>query len=190
MIKRLLLNALALITVIASVVIGTAAFDSNDTATAEEVLKFEVAEDGNRFIFDDQHLFEDGMPDYGTAFVTQGYIYPEGTLDGTNGVLPNGEPEFPEKVLGEWTCYGYLIGEGMHTESGEVVVSTQVYKFNGGSTIVTDGFELADLNENVARAISGGTLDHNGVSGEQLQALLGFSEVHMGVNLSIEFHLQ
>ncbi len=78
----------------------------------------EVAEDGNRFVFDDLNLFEDGMPGYGSAFVTQGYVYPVGTLNGSNGVLDNGEPEFPEQVLGTWTCYGWLIGDGAHTETG------------------------------------------------------------------------
>ena len=58
------------------------------------VIKYEVAEDGNRFKFDDLNLFEDGMPGYGSAFVTQGYIYPVGTLNGTNGAFDDGKPEF------------------------------------------------------------------------------------------------
>jgi hypothetical protein len=127
------------------------------------------------------------MPQYGTPFVTQGYIYPEGTLDGSNGVLPNGEPEFPDLVLGEWTCYGYMIGDGAHTTTGEWVISTQVYQFEDG-TIVTSGFELVDFEEPIARAITGGTGAYAGASGEQMQVLHGFTD-QMGVNLTVEFDI-
>ncbi len=158
-----------------------------DTDGVED-LQFEVAEDGNRFLFDDMNLFEDGMPNYGSAFVTQGYIYPAGTLNGSNGVLENGEPEFPDLVLGEWTCYGWMIGEGAYTESGIWVVSTQIYQFEDGSTIVTDGFEIVDFEVPFARAVTGGTGAYRGATGELVQTLHGFTE-QMGVNLSVEFQL-
>ena len=67
------------------------------------------------------------MPAYGNPFVTEGYIYPADTLDGTNGVLANGDPEFPDLVIGKWVCRGYMIGDGAHTETGVWVVSTQTY---------------------------------------------------------------
>lgn len=155
-------------------------------AKALETLQYEVAEDGNRFIFDDLNLFEDGMPAYGSAFVTQGYIYPVGTLNGSNGVLDNGDPEFPDQVLGEWTCYGWMIGDGAHTATGTWVVSTQVYQFNDGSTIITDGFEIADFEVPMVRAITGGTGEYRSASGELVQVLHGFTDA-MGVNLSVEF---
>jgi len=159
--------------------------------TDHETIRIDVAEDASRFVFDEARLFDDGMPAYGTPFVTQGYIYPEGTLNGSNGVLEDGSPEFPDLVLGEWTCYGYLIGDGMHTETGTVVVSTQLYQFDeshGNALIVTNGFELADLNVPIARAISGGTGIYQNARGEQVQELLGFTD-QMGVNLRIEFNL-
>jgi len=153
-----------------------------------DALRFDIAEDGNRFVFSQERLHEDGMPAYGTPFVTQGYIYPAGMLTGSNGVLANGEPEFPDDVLGEWTCYGYMIGDGAHTTSGEWVVSTQVYQFEDGSTIITDGFELADFEVSVSRAITGGTGEYVGVIGQQHQILHGFTE-QMGVNLTVEFEI-
>ncbi len=67
-------------------------------------MQFEIAEDGNRFVFSKERVFDDGMPQYGTPFITQGYIYVTGTISGTNGVLDDGKPEFPDKVIGEWTC--------------------------------------------------------------------------------------
>lgn len=162
---------------------------SQQAAQAGEPMEFEVAEDGTRFVFDDLNLHEDGMPAYGSAFVTQGYIYPVGTLNGTNGVLENGEAEFPDLVLGTWTCYGWMIGDGAHTTTGEWVVSTQVYQFSDGSTIVTDGFEVADFEQPVTRAITGGTGTYRGVSGEMIQVLHGFTD-QMGVNLSVKFDVQ
>jgi hypothetical protein len=145
-------------------------------------LRFQVAEDGTRFVFSQERLFEDGMPQY---------LYPEGTLNGTNGVLADGSPEFPDQVIGEWTCYGWMIGDGGHTETGEWVVSTQIYKFNeanGGGILVTDGFELVDFDVPVARTITSGTGAFKGASGEQMQTLLGFTE-QMGVNLTVELQL-
>jgi hypothetical protein len=155
-----------------------------------KIIRFQVAEDGNRFVFSQERLFDDGMPQYGTPFVTQGYLYPEGTLNGSNGVLADGQPEFPDQVIGEWTCYGWMIGDGGHTESGEWVVSTQIYKFYGeeGGILVTDGFELVDFDVPVARAITSGTGAYQNVSGEQVQTLLGFTE-QMGVNLTVELQL-
>ena len=94
--------------------------------------------------------------------------------------------------MGEWTCYGYMIGEAGHATTGAWVVSTQIYQFNGehnGATVVTNGFEIADLNVPVSRAITGGTGTFNGAVGEQTQALLGFTE-QMGVNLSVEMDLK
>jgi hypothetical protein len=177
-----LLIALA-IAVLSLTAVLVAAAQSPDNAAP---LQVEVAEDGARFVFDDLNLYEDGMPAYGSAFVTQGYIYPAGTLNGSNGVLENGEPEFPELVLGEWTCYGWMIGEGARTETGEWVVSTQIYKFNDGSMIVTDGFEIADFDQPVTRAISSGTGEYRSASGEMVQVLRGFTDA-MGVNLSVSF---
>ncbi len=44
------------------------------------VLRFDVAENAKRFIFDETPLFDDGAPAYGNEFVTEVYIYPYGTL--------------------------------------------------------------------------------------------------------------
>jgi hypothetical protein len=188
--SRRLVFALVLVTLLVSAyaVLAAPAQQSADITTIE----VEVAEDGNRFIFGKERLFSDGMPQYGSPFVTQGYVYPKGTLNGSNGVLPDGSPEFPDLVIGEWTCFGWMIGDGAHTTTGEWVVSTQIYKLNeeyGNAEIVTDGFELVDFDVPSARAITGGTGIYADVSGEQIQTLRGFTE-QMGVNLSVEFQLQ
>jgi hypothetical protein len=172
--------------VIALLTLGVVVAANAQSEQTDQVTRYEVAEDGSRFVFDDLNLFEDGMPGYGSAFVTQGYIYPEGTLNGSNGVNEDGSPEFPEAVLGTWTCYGWMIGDGARTETGEWVISTQVYKFNDGSTVITDGFEIVDFEAPVSRAITGGTGEYRSASGEMVQVLHGFTDA-MGVNLSVEF---
>ena len=155
----------ALTGLLTAAVIGFAATLAAAPAAIAEVMKFEVAEDGNRFAFDESRVYDDGMPSHGSGFVTQGYLYPAGTLNGSNGVLADGTPEFPDKVIGEWICYGYMIGEAGHATTGEWVVSTQIYKFTGdhaNATVVTNGFELADLNTPARRAVTGGTGAFNG----------------------------
>lgn len=152
------------------------------------VLKLDVAEDATRFVFDESPVFDDGLPAYGNAFVTSGYIYEHGTLNGSNGVLPDGSPEFPDRVIGSWICRGWFIGDGAHTESGAVVVTTQYFQFGdepGRETIVTDGVEIADLNDVVYRAITGGTGQYNNVRGQGSQEMLGLNQTE-GVNLRIE----
>lgn len=42
----------------------------------EPLTAFDVAEDLTRFVYAETQRFEDDMPAYGNAFVTQGYIYP------------------------------------------------------------------------------------------------------------------
>ncbi len=160
-------------------------------AEQAHVINVDVAENATRFAFDSSITYEDGMPAYGTSFVTEGYIYPVDTLNGSNGVLEDGSPEFPELVLGEWTCFGTFVGEGMYTEAGEVVITNQVFVFygeDGNSTIVSTGFELIDIGVQVERAITGGTGMYDGMTGTQSQQLLGFTE-QMGVNLRIELDL-
>lgn len=150
---------------------------------AEQLDAFDVAEDQTRFVFAAAPVFDDGMPAYGNAFVTQGYIYPAGTLDGdVEGVNPDGSPVWPEKVLGTWTCDGYFVGEGMRTQTGTVVITRQVFQFEDGDLLISQGPELADIDVPVHRAITGGTGDYAGVEGPLVQVMLGMSE-GMGVRL-------
>jgi hypothetical protein len=128
-------------------------------------VSYDVAEDMTRFIFDKDVVFEDGMPADGSSFITRGYLYPAGTLtcdaEGQcNGTNADGSPEFPDKVIGEWICQGSMINEAAHAKSGVWVFSTQFFQAGtatGAETVVTQGYELADIGVAVRRAITGGT---------------------------------
>ncbi len=128
------------------------------------------------------------MPAHGNAFVSQGYIYPAGTLEAdTAGVLEDGSPAFPDLVLGTWTCEGYFVGEGANATTGVWVISRQVFVFENGDTIITQGTEIVDTGIENLRPITGATGDYADVDGAMIQTLLGFSE-QMTVNVA--FRLQ
>lgn len=148
---------------------------------------FDVAEDLSRFVYDDSPVFDDGMPAYGNAFVTQGYVYPAGTLNGgIEGTKPDGSPAFPDKVIGTWTCDGYYVGEGFRTQAGTVVITRQVIVFNDGDLLITQGPELAETDVAIVRAVTGGTGDYAEAPPEIRQTLLGMSEGY-GVRLQMAF---
>ena len=166
--------------------------DAIAAATVSDgVLRFDVSENATRWVFDPDFVHDDGLPAYGSTFITQGYIYPAGTLTESNGVNADGSPEFPDQVIGEWICRGWLYGDGAHTTSGPMVVSTQIFDFGDGdgqATIVSDGYELADIGEWVDRAVIGGTGPFTGAEGGSQQTLLGLNATE-GVNLQFEFDL-
>lgn len=159
-------------------------------------LKIDVAESGPKFIFDEAPLLDSGLPAYGNSFVTQGYIYPHGTLGAHDGVNADGSPEYPNKVIGEWTCRGFFIGNGAETVTGPWVITTQHYDFYSQSgyatnkqgtrlNLVTDGYELVDIGVAGKRPITGGTGPFSRASGQADQTLLGHNASE-GVNLRFE----
>lgn len=171
------------------------------TATAAKkpsrVLEFDVSELATRFVFDETPLNANGTPGYGGEFVTEGVIYAAGTLDGSNGVIAefdaNGklikaEPEFPDKVIGRWTCRGWHVGEGAATVTGPWVITHQLYQFGdtpGAETFTSDGHELVDLNVAIHRAVTGGTGSYRRMRGEVIQSMIGFN-TSGGANLRVQ----
>ncbi|MEM1079401.1 MAG: hypothetical protein AAGI09_12825 [Pseudomonadota bacterium] len=153
-------------------------------ALADAPRAFDVAEDHTRIFMADAPLHDNGMPAHGNAFISQGYIYPAGTLEAeTAGVLADGRPAFPDLVLGHWTCDGYFVGDGANATSGVWIISRQVFAFDDGGTIITQGTEIVDTGVENLRPITGATgLYAQGAEG-MVQTLLGFSE-QMTVNIS------
>ncbi len=177
--------------------IGTACTaNRGDFKQESETLNFEIVENGTRFAPDEAPVFDDGLPAYGAAFITEGYIYPAGTLtcadNECNGVLEDGSPEFPDKVLGTWTCRGWHVGDGSRTTTGPWVVTTQLFDLGttpGAEMIVTDGFEYSDFNKEFQRAITGGTGEYASILGTQTQELLGWN-TSFGVALHVDLELR
>ncbi len=184
---------LIVVAVVNLILPASAASSQEDKGKNGLVLKFDVAEDMTRFVFDKNVVHEDGMPKHGSSFITQGYIYQYGTLkNGQDGVNKDGTPKYPEKVLGEWTCRGYFVGKGAHTTTGPMVITTQIYNFGtqlGTDMLVSEGYELADIGIAIQRAITGGTGKYNSASGEATQTFLGFNATE-GVSLRYELKLK
>ncbi len=173
----------------------SALVSSSDPSASDakaKVIQFDVAEDMNRFIFDKDVAYDDGMPADGSSFITRGYLYEYGTLTDSNGVNPDGTPEFPDKVIGEWICQGYMINDAGHATGGVWVFSNQFFQLGdepGAETIVTQGYELADIGVAITRAITGGTGEYKMARGESSQTLLGLNASE-GVNLRVEIALE
>ena len=159
----------------------TAAFVFVPTAQGlgeERSLAIDVACNANSFVV--QGPTGPMGPAYGASFVVQGVIYRPGTFAAngrTSGLLANGDPEFPERVIGNWTCRGWFIGDGIATATGPFVATTQIYDFDpdqpGARTIVSDGIELIDLDVPFQRAITGGTGRFRNAGGEVTQTSVG-----------------
>jgi hypothetical protein len=143
-------------------------------------------------------------PYYGSPFVVKGVIYPKGTLDANCdpavshcGLLPDGQPEFPDKVIGTWYCRGWFTGEGggvggIFTPTGPFVVTTQIYDLNlqhpGAEMLISDGIELIDLQTPFRRAITGGTGPFKDARGQVTQTALGTNATGL-FNFRFQFDL-
>lgn len=156
-------------------------------AQADALIAFDVAEDHTRIFMAAEPVHENGMPAHGNAFLSQGYIYPEGTLaDGTVGVLEDGSPAFPDLVLGTWTCDGYFVGEGANATTGVWIISRQTFAFNDGDTVITQGTEIADIGEPNLRPVTGATGDYAQIDGGLIQTTLGFND-YWGLSATYAF---
>lgn len=156
---------------------------------------FDIASIPQKVVFDEAPVFSgDQMPAHGNQFINQGYIYPYGFLNEHEGVGPDGEPAYPEQVIGFWTCRGSFIAGGAHTQSGPWIESTQYYefymkpgfeqgKFDTRASLVSEGYELVDTDTPFFRAITGATgTMRDRIFGQVEQNFLGFTQA-MGVNL-------
>lgn len=190
---------LALLTALVVALGWTAVGAGAGSATSEgaRTLTVDIAENGRRFFFDEAPVFPDGMPAAGNPFVTEGYVYPAGTLEDGDGVLPGGGPQWPRKVIGTWFCRGYFIADGSRTTEGSLAFTTQLISLGsqphmGRQTVVITGLEGAEVGEPVTGAVTGGTGRWSTVRGEAVQRMLGFNNDTLptaGMNKRIVLHL-
>lgn len=152
---------------------------TQSTYASKQAIEVDIVENPRKFSFDETPAFEDGAPAYGGEFITQGFIYKQGTLEMGDGVDVDGNPEFPERLIGTWFCRGWHVGDGARTVTGPIVITHQLFNFGseyGEQTIATDGIELADIDKQIKRAITGGTGKFKYASGEQIQYLKGINQ--------------
>lgn len=182
-------------TLCAFVFVFTLLAATTSSSRGTQNLALDIACDATTFSFQGP-TNEEGGPDYGASFVVHGVIYLAGTFaqhGADSGLLEDGTPEFPDAVIGQWTCRGWFIGDGIATETGPFVVTTQIYdpsrKRPGEQTLVSDGTELIDLGVPFKRAITGGTGRFVRADGEVTQIGIGVNATGL-FNFSFDFDIR
>jgi hypothetical protein len=192
------LNPIALMfALIALVTAAPSAYASFADRGRSETLTFDVSEDMTRFVFDKDVVYEDGLPADGSSFITRGYLYEPGTLtcdsEGKcDGVNADGSAQYTDKLVGEWICMGYMINDAGHAKGGVWVVSTQFFQLGttpGATTLVSQGYELADIGVAISRAITGGTGTYKDARGQGQQTMLGLNATE-GVTLRVQLDVR
>lgn len=92
-------------------------------------------------------------------------------------------------MLGTWTCDGYFVGDAGNATSGVWVISRQVFAFEDGDTIITQGTEIADIGKENLRPVTGATGHYADVQGDLIQTTLGFNDF-MAISATYEFETQ
>ncbi len=126
----------------------------------------------------------DTQPERGSFFVTEGSIYPAGTIKGDGATFdPNSAGS-----TGRWFCRGtHLVSASQIPAAAFWVDTAQVYLLPDDTrSITTDGLEGVGT---VVRTVTGGTGRFKGYVGEQRQEFLGFNATG-GVNLRVTFVLK
>ncbi len=170
----------------------------------DSTFKIDVAADCNRFITEGTpHPANPGFGDY---FMQEGIIYRPGTfakhcpVGNGCGLGPDGTPEFPNAVIGKWTCWGSFVGKGASTPAGVWLYSTQLYEFDveqidknvyapGKDALVSHGPERIDENSPWDRAITGGYGRFRRAVGEVAQTKIGFNKTECE-NFTFAFDIQ
>lgn len=126
----------------------------------------------------------DTQPERGSFFVTEGNMYPAGTIKGDGASFdPNAAGS-----IGRWFCRGtHLVPASAIPDAAFWVQTAQTYLLPDDTrSIATEGVEG---NGTVVRVVTGGTGKYSGYVGEQRQEFLGFNSTG-GVNLRVTFILK
>jgi hypothetical protein len=127
---------------------------------------------------------EHTQPERGSFFVTEGRIFPAGTISGDgSGFDPNSSGH-----IGVWICRGTHLVAASEIPAASLWVNTAqlfVLGRQGKEQIATEGVEGSGT---VTRIVTGGAGNYAGFVGEQRQTFLGFN-LTGGVNLRVTFTL-
>ncbi len=173
-----------------AMILGPAAYaqqaDAERTARKREPIVFtiDVAEDFGKFV-PTMVKPEHTQPERGAFFVTEGRIFPAGTIQGDGA---NFDPNQAGHI-GVWICRGtHLVAANEIPAAPLWVTSAQLFVLGrqGKEQLTTEGVEG---NGTVRRIVTGGTGNFEGWTGEQRQVFLGFN-ARGGVNLRVTFTLR
>jgi len=145
-------------------------------------LTVDVAEDFSQFVY--TPVTAGDIPRRGSTFITEGNIFPGGTIEGDGATFdPNGPG-----ALGRWYCRGIHLVSAPEIPAAPLWVHTaQLFALpDHGRSLSSDGVEGNSL---TLRPITGGTGRFKGVVGQQRQQFLGFN-ASGGVNLRVTFVLR
>ena len=128
---------------------------------------------------------EHAQPERGSFFVTEGRVFPAGTIQGDGADFdPNGRGH-----IGIWICRGTHLVAASEIPAASLWVNTAqlfVLGRQGKEQIATEGVEGSGT---VTRIVTGGAGNYVGFVGEQRQRFLGFNPTG-GVNLRVTFILR
>jgi hypothetical protein len=128
---------------------------------------------------------EHTQPERGSFFVTEGRVFPAGTIDGDGATFdPNKSGH-----IGIWICRGTHLVAATEIPAAPLWVDTaQLYVLGrqGKEQLATEGVEGGGT---ITRIVTGGTGNFAGWVGEQRQTFLGFNPTG-GVNLRVTFILR
>lgn len=128
---------------------------------------------------------EHTQPERGSFFVTEGRVFPAGTIQGDGaGFDPNSRGH-----IGVWICRGTHLVAASDIPAAALWVNTAqlfVLGRQGKEQITTEGIEGSGT---VSRVVTGGAGNYVGFVGEQRQTFLGFNPTG-GVNLRVTFILR
>lgn len=126
----------------------------------------------------------DTQPERGAFFVTEGNLFPAGTIQGDGASFdPNSGG-----AIGRWFCRGtHLVPASAIPAAAFWVDTAQLYFLPDDTrSLATDGLEGVGT---IVRTVTGGTGRFRGYVGEQRQEFLGFN-ASGGVNLRVTFVLR
>jgi hypothetical protein len=128
---------------------------------------------------------EHTQPERGSFFITEGRIFPGGTIEGDGASFdPNRSGH-----IGVWFCRGtHLVAASEIPAAPLWVDSAQLFILGrqGREQLATEGVEGGGT---VTRIVTGGAGNYAGFIGEQRQTFLGFNPTG-GVNLRVTFTLR
>ncbi|AGY58077.1 hypothetical protein [Gloeobacter kilaueensis] len=118
-----------------------------------------------------------GQPTNGTAFVIEGFLYKPGTLTpgAGDGVLPDGQPQYPDALVGVWFCSGWFVRKALAEVNGPVAFTTQLFDTipgtPGAQVLLTSAYEQSSAS--YLRSIIGGTGKYAKIRGQVTQFSYG-----------------